>query len=189
MARRNVRKLALRPALPRRGVVWIPELAPERAASRLTRFRERFDPQASRITPHVSLVFPFPTVLTAAQVTSHVKRVTAGWPVLPVSFRGIESIQQRFVVLMCDLRAAAITELHDRLYSGVLAGHLREDLEYQPHITLGSTDEPNAFDEMLSEAELYFRDSITATCRELSVVRYGDDGTITFEATVPLSRT
>jgi 2'-5' RNA ligase len=189
VARRNVRKLALRPALPRRGIVWIPSLAPERAAERVARFRDRFDPHAARIAPHVSLVFPFPTTLTATQVASHVKRVTAGWPVLPVSFRGVESIQNRFAVLMCDLRAAAITELHDRLYSGVLAGHLREDLEYQPHITLGSTDQPGAFDEMLAEAELYFRDSITATCRELNVVRYGDDGTITSEATVPLSRT
>lgn len=189
MSRRNVRKLALRPALPRRGIVWIPSLAPDRAAERVARFRTRFDPQAGRIGAHVSLVFPFPTLLTAAQVASHVKRVTSGWPVLPVSFRGVESIQQRFVLLMCDLRAAAITELHDRLYSGVLASHLRTDLEYQPHITLGASDDEAGFNEMLSEAELYFRDSIDATCRELTVVRYGDDGTITSEATVPLSRT
>jgi hypothetical protein len=43
------------------------------------------------------------------------------------------------VFLVPDDRACAdITTLHDRLYHGVLNGHLRQDIPYLPHITVAA---------------------------------------------------
>jgi 2'-5' RNA ligase len=188
MPRRNVTKLRFRPPLPRRAIVWIPSLPPPTAA-RIARFRGTHDPLAQKIDAHVSLVFPFHANLSVAQIASHIKRITFGWPVLPVTFRGVDSVQDRFALLMCDLRAAALTELHDRLYTGPLAGFLRDDIVYRPHITLGRAETDAAFLPMLADAELLFRDTYAATCSALSIVRHNDDGTIVIEEAVGLSRT
>ena len=80
--RRNVRKLALRPPLPRRAVVWFP---PFPLDAPIEPFRRRYDPMADALPAHVTLVFPFPTNLTSVQLASHVRRIVGNWPSLPVS--------------------------------------------------------------------------------------------------------
>ena len=60
-----------RPPLPRFAVAWFPAFA---GLDRIEAFRRRHDPAAGRIAAHVSLVFPFPTPLTALQVETHVRR-------------------------------------------------------------------------------------------------------------------
>jgi 2'-5' RNA ligase len=43
-----------------------------------------------------------------------------------------------YVFLVPDQGNAEISLLHDRLYTGVLRPHLRLDLPYIPHITIGT---------------------------------------------------
>jgi 2'-5' RNA ligase len=183
--RRNVKKLTLRPPLPRRAVVWFPAFENTEALPRIQRFREQHDPRAADIAPHLTLVFPFPTPLTVAQIASHIKHHTIGWPVLPVTFRGIMGAQGEFVFLTCDLRRDAVIEMHDRLYRGVLANFLRPDIAYEPHITLARVE--SDFERTLAEAELRFRETWRATLRELAIVTWSDDGTIIVDKTVPLN--
>jgi 2'-5' RNA ligase len=187
MAKRNVRKLNLRPPLPRRAIVWFPPIEDKDALRRIQQFRLRHDPQAEKCPPHVSLVFPFHANLTVAQIASHIKHVTAGWPVLPVTFHGVESVQARFILLMCELRRDAISQLHDKLYSGVLKNFLRDDIVYQPHITLGRADGAAAFQTTLGEAELLFRETYRATLRELSILTHHDDGRISVDEVVQMN--
>jgi 2'-5' RNA ligase len=187
MSKRNVRQLTFRPPLPRRAIMWFPAFNDEKFVQRLTRFRQEHDPLCDAIAPHVALVFPFHANLSVAQLASHIKRATQGWPALPVSFRGVESAQGEFILLMCDLRRDALTALHDQLYRGVLKPFLRDDIAYSPHITLGRSRDHKTFDAKLNEAELHFRDSVYATLRELAIVTLVDDGTIVVEQTVPLN--
>jgi 2'-5' RNA ligase len=190
MGKRNVRKLTFRPPLPRRAIVWFPQFEDDKAAQRIANFRREHDPLADTIDSHLAVVFPFHANLTVAQLASHIKRSTFGWPVLPVTFRGVESVQSEFILLMCDLRKEAITELHDRLYRGVLKPFLREDISYTPHLTLArgraGVGGAASFEAKLAEAELYFRESYRATLRELSIITLVDDGTIVVEQTIPL---
>ncbi len=158
---------------------------------RLQNFRLVHDPLGARIAPHVAVVFPFHANLTVIQLASHIKRATAGWPVLPVTFRCVQSASSQnglFTILVCDLRSEAIIELHDRLYKGVLAGFLRDDIPYQPHITLAQSYTAPAFEAALADAELRFRETYRATLRELCIVTHAPDGTITVEETISLSR-
>jgi 2'-5' RNA ligase len=187
MGKRNVRKLAFRPPLPRRAVVWFPQFEDSLALERIQRFRLSHDPLAEKLPPHLTLVFPFHANLSVTQLASHIKRSTTGWPALPASFRGVESVQGEFALLMCDLRREAIIELHNRLYRGVLRSFLRDDINYLPHITLGRSRITAEFDAMLADAELRFRDTWRATLRELSILTLADDGTITIEQTVALN--
>ena len=187
MTRRNVRKLRFRPSLTRRAIVWFPQFTEPLATERIQHFRLVNDPLTHKLPAHLTLVFPFHANLSVTQLASHIKRVTAGWPALPASFRGVDSVQGEFILLMCSLRREAITELHDRLYRGVLKSFLRDDIVYQPHLTLARVSSPEQFDMLLADAELRFRDTWYATLRELTILRYGDDGTIIVEQTVPLN--
>ena len=190
MRKRYVSK-TFRPSLPRRAIVWFPTFEEPVGMQRLQSFRLVHDPLGARIAPHVAVVFPFHANLTVIQLASHIKRVTAGWPVLPVTFRGVQTVSSPnglFTILMCNLRSEAIIELHDRLYKGVLAGFLRDDIRFEPHITLAQSYTAPAFEASLADAELRFRDTYRATLRELCIVTHAPDGTIAVEETIPLSR-
>lgn len=191
MPRRHKRTLTFRPPLPRRAIVWFPIFEDPLHHARIAQFRAAHDPLATHVAPHVALVYPFHANLSVAQLESHIKHVSAGWPVLPVTFRGIAHAASGaglFTLLQCDMRREALTALHDRLYRGPLAGFLRPDLAYEPHITIGRDGTPAALEATIADAELRLRESVRATLRELTVVRYNDDGTIKTEAVVPLDR-
>ncbi|MEQ1516825.1 MAG: 2'-5' RNA ligase family protein [Usitatibacteraceae bacterium] len=185
--KRNVRKLRLRPPLPRRAIVWFPPLA---ADDEIETFRALHDPLALRIRAHVTLVFPFPTNLTSTQLASHVKRIIGNWPHLPVSFRDIDSIQDEFTILMVRNKAEAVIALHDKLYSGVLKPQLRAEMEYRPHITLGRvTGNPcgASHAEMQEAATKRLRGERSAIMKELAIVTLHQDGTISVDHSIPLN--
>ena len=185
--KRNVRRIHFRPPLPRRSIVWFPPLP---AASKIEAFRVLHDPLARQIPAHVTLVFPFPTNLTAMQWASHIKRIVGNWPQLPVSFRDIESIQDEFTILMLRDRCESVIALHDKLYSSVLKPFFRAEMEYRPHITLGRlTDNPSGatYRAMHNAADAALRGEWRAIMRELAIVTYQQDGTISIDKVVPLN--
>lgn len=188
MARkRNVRKLALRPLLPRRAIIWFPPFPMD---SPIEPFRRRHDPLADSLPAHVTLVFPFPTSLSVMQLASHIRRVVGNWPALPVSFRDVEGILDEFVFLMVRERADAIIALHDKLYRGILKASLREDIPYQPHVTLGrATGNPAGvtYTVMHDEAARQIRGEWRCVLRELAIITMHPDGTITIDKTIPLN--
>lgn len=185
--KRNVRKLHLRPPLPRRAIVWFPEF-PDGAP--VERFRRRFDPAGEALPAHLTLVFPFATSLTVTQVASHVRRAVANWPIVPVTFRDVEGILEEYVILMVRERAEAVIALHDRLYRGVLQAHLREDIPYLPHLTVGrvaGSPSGAGYEEMYAAAARELRGEWRCLMRELAIVTTDPDGTIRIDQTIPLN--
>jgi 2'-5' RNA ligase len=186
--RRNVRKLALRPALPRRAIVWFPPFPLE---SNIERFRAAHDPLAGDIAAHVSLVFPFACNLSSVQLASHVRRIVSKWPPLPVTFRDIEGLLDEFVLLMVRERDSAVTALHDELYTGVLKNHLRTEITYNPHVTIARAPTREDFPAILDSAETQFGAGRgrewRLVLRELAVVTHHPDGTISRDQTVSLN--
>ena len=169
-----------RPPLPRFAVAWFPAFA---GLDRIEAFRRRHDPAAGRIAAHVSLVFPFPTLLTALQVETHVRRVVSKWPPIAVTFRHVRLHANEFVFLMAARGAEAVTALHDKLYTRSLLPHLRRELPYEPHITLARYAEPAPLEAAFGEARAEFRDEAGDMLREVTLLAVGDDGRI-----VPLQR-
>lgn len=178
------RKLRLpRPPLPRFAVAWFPQFP---GLEQLEAFRGRHDPMAALIPAHLSLVFPFPTALTALQLSSHVRKVVSGWPVIPVSFRGIRPAASEFVFLMAQRGAPAVTGLHDRLYTRSFQPHLRRELAYEPHITLARCPEPGRLDTVLAEAGDCFRNDLSTVLRVVTLLSVHPDGKIARLGDFPL---
>jgi 2'-5' RNA ligase len=185
--RRNVRKLALRPPLPRRGIVWIPAFP---ADAPIEPFRRGHDPLHDSLAAHVWLVFPFATNLTAVQIAAHVRRVVANWPAMSATLRDVESILDEFVILMVRERSDSLVALHDKLYQGVLKPFLRPELAYTPHVTLGRiSGHPSGtdFNDLIEDATRRVRGEWRCMLRELHVVTLHPDGKISIDKSVPLN--
>ena len=164
-----------RPPLPRFAVAWFPRF---RGIERVEAFRRRHDPAAALIPAHVSLVFPFPTALSRLQVETHVRRVVSRWPPIPATFRRVRTEANEFIFLMASRGAASIKGLHDRLYTRSLQPHLRRDLPYEPHITLGRHADYAALVAALGEAEEEFGDEFAEVMREVALLAVAPDGKI-----------
>ena len=124
------------------------------------------------------------------QSASHIKRIVGNWPQVSVSFRDIESIQDEFTILMLRDRCESVIALHDKLYSSVLKPFFRAEMEYRPHITLGRlTGNPSGatYQAMHDAADAALRSEWRAIMRELAIVTYQQDGTISIDKVVPLN--
>ncbi len=107
-------------------------------------FRQTHDPQAARLAVHFTLVFP----IEAAAEDLHLEIGQVARSTGPFTF----TIQRTSVVpdifgsahqifLVPDEGAAELTFLHDRLYGGILRPHLRSDLPFVPHLTVGACED------------------------------------------------
>lgn len=106
-------------------------------------WRAAHDPTGhALVRPHFTLVFACSAVDPAAYL-AHVAAVAARTAPIPFHCRyamlGADVHSPRaHAYLVPDEGYAALSLLHDALYSGPLAEHLRMDLDYTPHITVGT---------------------------------------------------
>jgi 2'-5' RNA ligase len=103
--------------------------------------RQRFDRLQGRVEPHFTLVFPFAGV-SVGEVLGHVQHIASGVEPIPFKLAKIAAVRDPLrpgAHLFClpDEGAQQITDLHDRLYSGVLATRLHPTAVYLPHVTVG----------------------------------------------------
>jgi len=165
-----------RPPLPRFAVAWFPRFD---GIDRVEALRTRHDPAARVVAAHLTLVFPFATALTALQIETHVRRVAARWPPIPVTFRRPRMHVNEFVFLMASRGAAAITAFHDALYTRSLQPHLRRDIPYEPHITVARDSGFAALERALAEAEEMLPGEYADVMREVVLLDVAADGKIT----------
>jgi 2'-5' RNA ligase len=173
----------LRPQLPRRALVWFPPAADLVAVES---FRAQHDPLVTVLPAHLTLVFPFGSSLSALQIVTHIRRVVANWPVLPVVFSGCAAFEAQWVHLRVTRGRQALKELHDRLYRGILAPFLREEFSFEPHLTIGRADDAAACGTMLGAAEVVLSQPIAATVDVLSLVTLRANGRVERHAEIPL---
>lgn len=164
-----------RPPLPRFAVAWFPAF---KDLERIEAYRRLHDPMAEDVAAHLTLVFPFPTALSALQVETHVRKVAAGWPPIPATFRGVRLQANEFVFLMARRGADSITALHDHLYARSLRHHLRHDLPYEPHITIARNADPARIEASFAQAERDLAGEFSGVIRELALLAIAPDGRI-----------
>lgn len=172
-----------RPPLPRFAIAWFPSFD---GIERIEAFRARHDPTAGDIAAHLTLVFPFATALSRLQVETHVRRVLAGWPPIPVTFRGTRVAANEFLFLMASRGAASLVALHDRLYTRSLRAHLRRDLAYEPHVTLGRDPDLAKLERAAGEAEAELGAEYRDVLREATLLSVGPGGKIAPLASISL---
>lgn len=123
--------------------------------ARIEAIRRRHDPHHAIIPAHVTLVFGFdsPDAGTAA---AHVEAVAAGQGAIALrlsAYIAVRDASDRLshVFLVPDQGRAEIEDLHDRLYSGPLAGQLRPDIPFIPHVTVAAREHHDEAEDLARE--------------------------------------
>jgi 2'-5' RNA ligase len=114
--------------------------------------RHAFDPQASLLPAHITLVFPFVASQGGRVLREHVASVLAGIVCFDVTLAPPTPEQDAYVFLRVESGRSRIIDLHDRLYSGLLQGYSSPAHAYEPHVTVGRLPSPNALTAAVTSA-------------------------------------
>lgn len=123
---------------------------------RIQAFRADHDPQFRIIAPHFTLVHPVENV-AEERLTAHVRRIAKAQPKINFVLRSAKFFPaypgegEAFIFLIPDEGSAALIQLHDQLYSGLLTEHLRADRPFGPHITIGRSADPDTGRQIVAE--------------------------------------
>ncbi len=169
-------------------MVAYPECSPADRAW-LDGVRSTYDPEGhALLPPHFTLVFPTEGI-AAAIVTRHTGAVAASMLAFSFTLRYAIPVQDAVsgrwnAFLVPEEGHAAITLLHDALYAGPLARHLRTGIPFVPHMTVAASDDGRTC-ELLANRLRDDGIAVRGIVRFLSVASF-DRSSVTTVATVPL---
>jgi len=120
--------------------------------------RERYDPLAERVRPHITLVFPFVSEIRASDLKIHLAQALCGIKPFEVTLSGItgDILFERFLFLNIDHGKSEIIEMHKRLYTGILEEFMPVWLKngaFFPHMTVGKIDDREQFEIAVEETK------------------------------------
>jgi 2'-5' RNA ligase len=142
---------------------------------RIESFRARHDPQAAQINVHFTLVFPVDAV--PSELGSDIAVVAQSSQPISFAIRGTKVAHDvlgnvSHVFLVPDEGAVQITALHDRLYAGTLRPHLRSDIPFVPHMTVGAAADSQAAERLAEELSVHVR-MVRGTIANIELVDVG----------------
>ncbi|MEM7016421.1 MAG: 2'-5' RNA ligase family protein [Pseudomonadota bacterium] len=122
--------------MPERAILLFPN---GKQLDTIQEIRRKYDPLAELVPPHITLVFPFQSDISTSDLESHLKASAKDINRFTAAFQKANVVGSEYVFLSVDQGVDIITDLHDRLYTSVLAPYLKREIPYQPHLTLGRT--------------------------------------------------
>lgn len=148
-------------------------------------YREQNDPRYfSVINPHITLVFAVGDIDKDSFVRE-VKDKIVG--IKPFDFTlNVATINQNddgeyyHEFLVPDTGYSNIVKLHDKLYSGLFAPHLRFDIDFIPHIGIGNSDEAQISKQRIDELNTKGV-SISGRVDSVDVIEFVDGKVMTIE--------
>jgi 2'-5' RNA ligase len=124
--------------------------------------RERYDPLAKYIAPHITLVFPFKSNIGGQEIKEHIKKQMKGIEPFHIELQGISKESGNYLFLNLSKGKEQIIELQRRLYKGILEDYYPDFLkkvEFLPHLTVGRFESDPlcnmAFEELKGMQEIF----------------------------------
>lgn len=118
--------------------------------------REKYDPLANCIAPHITIVFPFESDISTNELKEHFNEVLKDVKRFSVSLKDFTGdFRDGYLFLNVKKGNDNIIELHDKLYSEVLKSFLYTKITYWPHLTVGSLHDQIEFDKAVDELSCY----------------------------------
>jgi len=149
-------------------------------------FRAQHDPQSSKIRVHFTLVFPVEVIPSA--LATDIRTAATATDALTFAVRHAAVVRDALtgdhhIFLVPDQGAAELVALHDRLYAGTLAAHLRSDIQFAPHMTIGTASDRETAERFAEAAHVHH--VVRGTVETLTLVDVGQT-TVTTIATYDL---
>jgi 2'-5' RNA ligase/GNAT superfamily N-acetyltransferase len=166
----------------RRVIVIFPNVAD---LASVTAYRNRWDPLASTIEPHLTLVFPFADAISPRALDHHIRRATSGIQAFNIRLSGVSGFEGENIFANVKIGNDPLIALHDALYTGPLQRHLSLMHTFVPHVTIGRVADQVGFARALEEATSLGIDA-RVLAQTLSVYRIEADGSRSIETEVSL---
>jgi 2'-5' RNA ligase len=155
-----------------RAIVIFPAFAD---AAPIERLRQAYDPLASYIAPHISLVFPFTSAIATEALATHMRRATRDLAPFEVTLREVTGHMEEYLFLNVKRGADQLVALHDQLYSGVLTRYLAPEYTFTPHLTVGRLPTAERFALALVDARRMAAQFVVRV-EEIVAYRIGEEG-------------
>jgi len=144
-------------------------------------YRKAHDKLYKIVDPHFTFVFPVHGI-SIADFSAEIKKQLLGENSIMFCLKSAIANKDAFsetynAFLVPDEGYSQIVKLHDKLYSGALSAHHRTDIEYIPHITIGSSHDSAACQKLADE----WNTNYFAICGSISSFEIADyeNGVIT----------
>lgn len=139
----------------------------------INKIRERYDPLANHVRPHITLVFPFDSDIKTDELEVHISSALSGITPFEIILHGITPNNHygKYLFLNIQKGRNEIIELHKRLYSGILHNYFPEwlkEIAFLPHMTVGNFDHEADFQVAIHETRNMV-DSFKATVKGIHV--------------------
>jgi 2'-5' RNA ligase len=118
-----------------RSIIIFPQF--DRDIDLIQNIRHQYDPFASKIAPHITLVFPFESEISSDALHQHIKTSLEGFKPFSLSLQGISHEEGNYLFLNLIKGQQQIIKIHDLLYSKILERFLSQQHHYKPHLTVG----------------------------------------------------
>jgi len=121
--------------------------------------REKYDPLAKNVAPHITLVFPFISDITSEDLKNHICKCLSGVNnAFPIMLKGVVSTTYTGNYLFLNILKGKeeIIELHKRLYCEILEEFMPPWLRkgnYFPHMTIGNIEDSELFKSAVEETK------------------------------------
>jgi 2'-5' RNA ligase len=142
--------------------------------------REKYDPLADHVRPHITLVFPFESDLTSIELKEHLAKVLAGICPFRLTMDDIikiDSFSGMYLFLTVNEGIEDIKKLSSKLYTGILEPYKPEWLNertFLPHITIGKFTSKDDLNKAFNDVSV-IKESFITTVNKVSAEIIGEN--------------
>lgn len=152
--------------------------------------RKKYDPTESFLEAHITLVFPFESVIDDDTIETHVIKTTAKIEPFEVVLQGIKSDKSfdNCIFLEVVKGIEELTKLHNNLYAGILEQYMPkwlDDIKFIPHMTVGKFQSKDELDRAITELK-NIKDVFRSKVSEIEVEIIGEKSSSIIENTIKL---
>ena len=155
----------------------------------IDRIREKYDPLADKVRPHITLVFPFASDLSKHQMKEHIELAVSEIGSFSLTLQRITPANGNYLFLNVVEGKGEIMKLHQLLYQGILEDYYPnwlKNIKYVPHMTVGKLENDNKFAKALEEAK-GMEELFTTIVDRISVEIIGENDESIIEMEIPLN--
>ena len=171
--------------IKRRTIMIFPEFD---NISVIDEIREKYDPLAHHVGPHLTLVFTFESDLTSIELKGHLEKVLKDISPFRLTMDNIIKIDNplgMYLFLILKEGTADMKKLSSKLYTGVLQPYKAEwlnDETFLPHMTLGTFTSKDALEKAFEDVS-GIKETFTTIVNKVSVeiIADNEDSIIDFE--------
>jgi len=157
----------------------------------INEIRERYDPLASHVRPHITLVFPFDSNIETNELKDHIISGLAQQKKFDIVLGGFTPTRSYGNYLFLNIKKGKeqIINIHRKLYTGILEDYYPEWLKnvvFLPHMTVGCIEDEKAFFEAADKIK-DIDDLFQTRVEEISVEIIDENEDSIIELNIPLS--